>query len=112
MNAILMFPVLLLLILAGFPIALAMISVAFVFGLIQFGSGIIQQNISMLDQISSNNILTAIPLFIFMGAMIESSGLAKRLFSAIYVWVWRLPGAIAITTILMGTVFAAASGVV
>jgi tripartite ATP-independent transporter DctM subunit len=51
-------------------------------------------------------------LFIFMGAMLEKSGIAERLFHAIHLWTRRLPGGIGVGTILLGTIFAAASGVV
>nr|WP_297457655.1 TRAP transporter large permease subunit [uncultured Halomonas sp.] len=107
-----MFPALLTLILAGFPIAFSMISVALVVGLFQFGDGIIFQLLSKLDDVATNSVLAAVPLFIFIGAMLERSGIAERLFDAVHVWTRRVPGGLALSAVLLGTVFAAASGVV
>ena len=78
--AFLMFPALLILILAGFPIAFSMISVALVAGYLQFGDGVIFQLLSKMDDVATNSVLAAVPLFIFIGAMLERSGIAERLF--------------------------------
>ena len=56
--------------------------------------------------------LGAIPLFIFMGSILERAGIAERLFDALYMWTRRLPGGLAVAALLMCTIFAAASGVV
>ncbi len=61
---------------------------------------------------ASNFVLAAIPLFIFMGAVLERSGIAKRLFQALQLWLGGLPGGLALSTIAMCAIFAAASGVV
>lgn len=107
-----MFPALMALILAGFPIAFSMISVALVAGFFQFGDGIIFQLLSKLDDVATNSVLAAVPLFIFIGAMLERSGIAERLFDAVHVWTRRVPGGLALSAVLLGTIFAAASGVV
>ncbi len=52
------------------------------------------------------------PLFVFMGSMLERSGIADKLFEAIHMWTRRLPGGLAVGTVLMCIVFAASSGVV
>jgi len=108
----LMFPMLLAFLLMGFPVALSMISTAFVFGLIQFGTTAPFQLISQISNVAGNFVLAAVPLFVFMGAFLERSGIASRLFEAIHIWTWRLPGSMALNTIIMGAVFAAISGVV
>ena len=106
-----MFPALFVLIVAGFPIAFSMMSVALVFGLMRFGDAAVVQFISKIYDVSSNYVLGAIPLFIFMGAMLERSGIADRLFDAIHLWTRRLPGGLGVGAVLMATIFAAASGV-
>ncbi len=106
-----MFPALLVQIVAGIPIAFALMSTALVFGLLRFGDAAVHQFVSKIDDVSSNYVLGAIPLFIFMGALLERSGIADRLFAAIYMWTKRLPGALALSAIIMCTVFAAATGV-
>lgn len=110
--AFLMFPALLILILAGFPIAFSMISVALVAGYLQFGDGVIFQLLSKMDDVATNSVLAAVPLFIFIGAMLERSGIAERLFDAVHVWTRRVPGSLGVSAVLLGTIFAAASGVV
>ncbi len=56
--------------------------------------------------------LGAMPLFIFMGSLLERSGVAERLFEAIHLWTRRLPGGLGIGTILLCVVFAASTGIV
>ena len=110
--AALMFPALFLLVFAGIPVAFSLIAVAFVFGVIEFGMILPTQFHSRLFDVSSNFILAAIPLFVFMGAVLERAGIAARLFEAIKVWFGPLRGGLAITTIVMCGIFAASSGVV
>ncbi len=110
--SLLMFPALLFALFIGFPVAFAMIGVAFGFGYWAFGPSVIFQFIQKVDAMASNFVLAAVPLFIFMGAMLERAGIAERLFEAIHLWTRRLPGGLAIGTVLMCVVFAASSGVI
>lgn len=110
--ALIMFPALIGLIVVGFPIAFSMIVVATLFGIAQFGDAAAYQLLTKIEDTASNSILAAVPLFIFMGAMLENSGIAERLFGAIHLWTRRLPGGLGVGAVIMGTVFAAASGVV
>lgn len=110
--SLMMFPVLMLFIFSGFPIAFSMILVATGFGIIQFGDVAAYQLLTKIEDTASNSILAAVPLFIFMGAMLERSGIAERLFEAIHMWTRRLPGGLGVGAIIMGTLFAASSGVV
>ena len=106
-----MFPALLGLVILGIPVAFSLIGVALVFGLLRFGDNVIHMLVSKVVDVSSNYVLGAIPLFVFMGIMLERSGLADRLFDAIHLWTRRLPGGLAIGAIFMCTIFAAATGV-
>ena len=110
--ALWMFPALLAAIFVGVPVAFALMGTALVFGLIQFGDAAVVLFAHKLQDIASSHILAAAPLFIFMGTMLERSGIAKSLFEAIHLWTRRLPGGLAVGTILMCVVFAASSGVV
>ena len=112
MISLWMFPALFALIFLGFPVALSLISIAFVFGLITFSDAVFFQFITKIEGIASNFILAAVPLFVFMGSMLERSGIAQQLFSAIHIWTRRLPGGLAIGTILMCIIFAASTGVI
>ncbi len=110
--ALTMFPAVLLAVFAGIPVAFSMMGVALVFGLITFDAAVVYQFIQKVESISSNFVLAAVPLFIFMGSMLERSGIAERLFESIHLWTRRLPGGLAIGTVIMCVVFAASSGVI
>lgn len=110
--AIWMFPALFVLVFMGIPVAFSMIGLCFAFGFWFFGDTLGPQMFSRLKDVSSNYVLTALPLFIFMGAALERSGIADRLFHAIQLWIGRLRGGLALTSISMCSIFAACSGVV
>ena len=112
MLSLMMFPGLFILIFLGSPVAFALISVAFAFGLYTFGDAVIFQFISKIEGISTNFILAAVPLFVFMGSMLERSGIAQQLFNAIHMWTRRLPGGLSIGTVIMCIIFAASTGVI
>lgn len=110
--AVYMFPALILLLLLGVPIAFSMMIVALIFGFATMGDSVLSQMVSTVGNLSSASILAAIPLFVFMGAVLEKSGIAERLFDAVHLWTRRLPGGLAVGTVVMATIFAAATGVV
>jgi tripartite ATP-independent transporter DctM subunit len=110
--ALLMFPALLVLIFMGFPVAFSLMGIALVFGVMRFGDSAIGLFVAKVDDVASNYVLGAVPLFIFMGSLLERSGVAERLFEAIHMWTRRLPGGLAIGTVLLCVVFAAATGIV
>lgn len=110
--ATLMFPLLFLLILAGIPIALALTIVSAGAGFMVFGENVFAQLYGSFYSAATNFILAAIPMFVLMGAILERSGIAERLFKVMQIWFGRLPGGLAVATIAMGAVFAAAAGVV
>ena len=108
----LMFPSLLLVLFLGVHVAITMMGLALIYGYIAFGPSIVYQLVQKVDATASNFVLAAVPLFVFMGSMLERSGIADRLFEAIHIWTRRLPGGLAIGTILMCVVFAASTGVI
>ena len=112
--ALWMFPALMAMIFFGFPVAFSLFSVAFVFGAIAFNFSLPAVNLftQVIDSVASNSILAAVPLFIFMGSLFERSGIAERLFEAIHLWTRRLPGGLAVGTVILCVIFAASSGVV
>ncbi len=112
MIALWMFPALLVPIFLGVPVAYALMGVALVFGVVRFGDAAVFQFVTKVQDVAGNYILAAVPLFIFMGIMLERAGIAERLFEAIHLWTRRLPGGLAVGAILLGVFFAAASGVV
>ncbi|MGB7305755.1 MAG: TRAP transporter large permease subunit [Burkholderiaceae bacterium] len=112
MTGLMMFPSLFLLIFLGFPVAFALLSVAFVFGVITFGDAVFFQFVQKTESVATNFVLAAVPLFVFMGAMLERSGIASQLFNAVHIWTRRLPGGMAVGTIIMCIIFAASTGVI
>ena len=111
-TALLMFPAVLGALFLGFPVALCLMGVALYFGIHNFGPPVIFQFVEKVGDIGGNYILAAVPLFVFMGSMLERSGIAERLFEAVHIWTKKLPGGLAIGTIIMCVIFAASTGVI
>ena len=110
---VLMFPGLLLTIFAGFPVAFCLMGLALVFGMVGFGiEGLPPMLIRLAYSVADNYVLAAVPLFIFMGCMLERSGIARRLFEAISLWTGHMRGGLAIAAILMCTIIAACTGII
>ena len=109
---LLMFPALMVCIFLGFPVAFSLMGVALFFGYWRFGNALVHQLVAKVDDVASYYVLAAVPLFVFMGSMLERAGIANTLFEAIHLWTRRLPGGLAVGTVLLCIVFAAASGVV
>ena len=109
--ALWMFPALLACLFLGFPVAFSLIGITLVWGVMTFGDSVVVMMLAKVDDVASNYVIAAVPLFIFMGSLLERSGVAK-LFGAIHLWVRRLPGGLAIGTILLCVVFAASTGIV
>jgi tripartite ATP-independent transporter DctM subunit len=112
MLPFLMLPVAFVLMFLGVQVMFAMMITAVLFGMVIFGDKVVHQFIEKIDDLSSNFVFAAVPLFVFMGAMLEKSGIADRLFEAIHIWTRRLPGGLALATVLMCIIFAASSGVI
>jgi len=110
--ALWMFPVLLSTIFIGVPVAFALMSVALVFGWLWFGAAVVVMFGHRVEEIAGSHILAALPLFVFMGAMLQRSGIAEGLFETIHSWTHRLPGGVAVGAIIMWILFALSSGVV
>lgn len=108
----LMFPALFLMAFLGLPVAFSLIVTSFVFGYAFFGNGIGLQAYRFLDSVANSYVLAAVPLFIFMGAMLERSGVAERLYYVMRLLFGRYPGGLALATIVMCAMFAAGTGIV
>ncbi|MCQ9618186.1 TRAP transporter large permease subunit [Paenalcaligenes niemegkensis] len=107
-----MFPALLILIFIGLPVAFALMLTGIGFGFLTFGTSLVHLLTDKVNEVAGNFILAAVPLFIFMGCMLERSRIAEQLFEAMHMWTKRLPGGLALGTILMSLVFAATTGVI
>lgn len=117
---LLMFAALALLLFSGFPVAFVLGGVGMGFAVIaiwidpflfdwpQFGS--IPSRV--FGGIAENLILTAIPMFILMGTVLERSGVARELLNCLQVLLKRVPGGLALSVTLMGTIMAATTGII
>jgi len=112
MIGLIMFAVALLLLLVGFPVAFTFGGVAVFFGLLAEGPEIFSLMPHRIWSIMNNTILMAIPLFIFMGIVLQKSNLAERLLESMGFLFGKVRGGIAISTILVGALLAASTGVV
>ena len=109
---LMMFPMLMICIFIGFPVAFSLMGVAVFFGYLRFGDLLVHQLVAKVDDVASYYVLSAVPLFIFMGCMLEKSGVSEKLFEAMHLITRKLPGGLAIATVILCVFFAAASGVV
>ena len=112
-----MFLALIVALLSGFPVAFCLGGVGVIFALLGMLSGEIEPAfVTALPQrilgIMANFTLLAIPAFVFMGSMLESSGIAERLLETMGRLLGRLRGGLALAVVLVGSLLAATTGVV
>ncbi|MDX5362419.1 MAG: TRAP transporter large permease subunit [Alphaproteobacteria bacterium] len=110
--AILMFPAMIGLLLLGFQVAFSLLVVGTLFGWVLYDHRVAIQLFNIIQTTASQFLLTAVPPFILMGCILERSGVAERLFRVVQLWVGRLPGGLALTTMLMAAMIAATTGIV
>jgi len=99
-------------VLTGFPLAFIVGAIALFVGFSIFGLQVADVIYTNIYGIITNYVLIAVPLFVFMGVMLERSGIAERLYDAMYLWLGGLRGGLAIVTVLMGTLIAATVGII
>jgi tripartite ATP-independent transporter DctM subunit len=99
-------------VLIGYPLAIPVGAIGLIMGFLLFGTGVFDMYYARLFKLIHNYVLLAVPLFVFMGVMLESSGIAERMYGALYLWLSGLRGGLAITTVLIGTILAACVGVI
>jgi len=96
----------------GFPVAFTFGGVAVIFGLLADGPAMFSLMPHRIFSVMNNTILMAIPLFIFMGIVLQKSRLAERLLESMGSLFGEIRGGIAISTVLVGGLLAASTGVV
>ena len=107
-------------IMLGFPTAFTLMGMGVFFGWIAYRSVnpdlAVQQILDLMVQraysVMSNDVLIAIPLFVFMGYLVERANLIEQLFRSLHLSMARLPGALAVATIVTCAIFATATGIV
>ena len=115
---VLMFAALAVLLFSGFPVAWVLGGVGLAFGLVGMAAGeFVFIQFSTLPSriyggIMESLILTAVPTFVFMGMMLEKSGIARDLLNCLTVLLRRVPGGLALAVTVMGTILAATTGII
>jgi len=109
---IFMFGALLIGVLSGFPLALPIGGVGVITGYLLFGPNAFDIIYSRVYDILTNYGMMAVPLFVFMGNMLEKSGIAEKMYDALYVWFGKFRGGLAIVSVLIGTILAACVGII
>ncbi|MGB5561677.1 MAG: TRAP transporter large permease subunit [Sedimenticolaceae bacterium] len=112
MTGIMMFFVALLLLLLGFPVAFTFGGVALIFGVFAEGWDLFAFMPFRIYSIMQNVVLMAVPLFIFMGIVLQKTRLAEQLLESMGRLFGSMRGGLAVSTILVGTLLAASTGVV
>ena len=96
----------------GFPISFTLIFLGFVFGYLGFGKLVFYLMTLQFSMVMTEQALAAVPLFVFMGIMMESAGLMERLFSSVQLMLSRVRGALFYAVLFVSVIFAAATGIV
>lgn len=112
MLPFIMFATVFLLLLLGYPVALTLGGVSVLFGMIAFGTDFFALLPLRIWGTMTNYVLMAVPLFIFMGVMLEKSGIAEKLLETMGLLFGRFRGGLAISVVIVGTLLAASTGIV
>ena len=102
----------------GYPVAFILGGLAMTYGLLGYALGVFSlvEFFNFIPRIwgtaAENLVLVAVPTFVFMGVMMERSGVAHRMLYCCQVLMRRVPGALALAVTVMGTVLAAMTGII
>jgi len=115
---LLMFPVLALGLFSGYPVAFVLGGVGLLFGIIGIGFDVFNFkeffliNSRIFGGVVENLVLISIPMFVFMGLILERSGVARELLQSLQIMTRRAPGGLAMSVTLLGTIMAATTGII
>ena len=109
-------------ILLGFPIAFTLVAMGVIFGYYAyfdaermqsiFDNRIFDLLVNQTYSVMANDVLTAVPLFLFMGYIVERANIVDRLFHTLYIASRRMPGSMAIAALATCAMFATATGII
>ncbi len=107
-------------IMMGFPTAFTLMGMGVFFGWLAYRSvnpalaerQILDLMVQRAYYVMSNDVLIAVPLFVFMGYLVERAALIDRLFKALHLAMARVPGSLAVATIVTCAIFATATGII
>ena len=109
-------------IMLGFPTAFTLMGMGMMFAFFAYHSGdqsaagAMKQTLDLMVQrafsVMGNDVLISIPLFVFMGYLVERANLIEKLFHSLHLALARVPGSLAVATLVTCAVFATATGIV
>ena len=99
-------------IMLGFPIAFTLMALGVGFGYIAMGDTVFQLVVQRTYSVMTNDVLVSIPLFVFMGYIIERANILDRLFHSLELALHWVPGSLAVATLATCAIFATATGIV
>lgn len=115
---VVMFLVMAALVFTGFPVAFVLGGVSLAFGVVGWALDVFNPLqfynllIRIWGNVAASQVLVAIPMFIFMGVVLERSGIATELLKTLQILTRRIPGGLAMSVTIMGTIMAATTGIV
>jgi tripartite ATP-independent transporter DctM subunit len=109
---VLMLAIFIVTILLGFPIAFTLIALALGFGYFVIGDIIFSLLVQRTYGVMANDVLIAVPLFLFMGYLVERANILDRLFRSLQLAFSAVPGSLAVASLLTCAMFATATGIV
>ncbi len=112
LAAVVMFTLLLAIVIGGVHLAFALMFMGLIFGLIYLGPSIFPMAMLQIFDVMESEILIAVPLFVFMGTVLEKSGVAEKVYQSLYEFFGPVRGGLALATIATCTIFAACTGVI
>ncbi len=120
--AVIMLAIFVIAIMLGFPIAFTLMAMGIAFGFYAYydptsnlpfyENRIFDLLVQKTFGVMASDVLVSIPLFLFMGYIVERSNVVDRLFTSLYIASWRLPGSMAIAALATCALFATATGIV
>ena len=99
-------------IMLGFPIAFTLMALGVGFGYIAMGDTVFHLVVQRTYSVMTNDVLVSIPLFVFMGYIIERANILDRLFHSLELALHWVPGSLAVATLATCAIFATATGIV
>src|SRR6266540_4793974 len=99
-------------IMIGFPTAFTLMALGITFGFLGIGFVVFDLVVQRTFFVMQNDVLVAIPLFLFMGYVVERAGVLDDLFMSIQTLMGRVPGSLGVATLITGSLFATATGIV
>jgi tripartite ATP-independent transporter DctM subunit len=112
MLGVVMLGIFILTILLGFPVAFTLIALALGFGYFAIGDIVFTLLVQRTYGVMSNDVLIAVPLFLFMGYLVERANVLDRLFRSLQLAFGAVPGSLAVASLITCAMFATATGIV